>query len=83
MDATAIKRQKLGGASAPAQHTGPLPQAVVDEYAAWTAGFKRSLDSHKDGGNAIDLGAFVAAAHGSVCGQMCSFGSISWLQACE
>ena len=55
-DATAIKRQKLGGGNAAPTDTGHLCRAVLDEYAAWDASFKRSLESHKDGSSAIDLG---------------------------
>ena len=56
VDATAIKRQKLGGGDAAPTDAGHLCRAVLDEYAGWDASFKRSLESHKDGGNAIDLG---------------------------
>ena len=58
VDATAIKRQKLGGGSsdAAAQDTGHLCTEVLSEYSAWDASFKRSLESHKDGSFAIDLG---------------------------
>ena len=65
VDATAIKRQKLGGASsgAAAQDTGHLCTEVLSEYLAWDASFKRSLESHKDGSCAIDLGELAVLCH--------------------